>query len=49
MPESIPASLVIDTLKDTFREARAARAFLAFLTRPAFKSKLAAAGLDYRE
>jgi len=26
MPESIPASLVIDTLKDTFREARAARA-----------------------
>ena len=24
MPESIPASLVIDTLKDTFREARAA-------------------------
>jgi sulfopyruvate decarboxylase TPP-binding subunit len=25
MPESIPASLVIDTLKDTFREARAAR------------------------
>jgi molybdate transport system substrate-binding protein len=27
----------------------AARAFLAFLTRPAFKPKLAAAGLDYRE
>lgn len=26
MPESIPASLIIDTLKDTFREARAARA-----------------------
>ena len=26
MPESIPASLVIDTLKDTFREARAALA-----------------------
>jgi len=26
MPESIPASLVIDTLKDLFREARAARA-----------------------
>jgi sulfopyruvate decarboxylase TPP-binding subunit len=26
MPESIPASLVVDTLKDTFREARAARA-----------------------
>jgi sulfopyruvate decarboxylase TPP-binding subunit len=25
MPESIPASLIIDTLKDTFREARAAR------------------------
>src|SRR4026207_2443408 len=25
MPESIPASLVIDTLKDLFREARAAR------------------------
>ena len=24
MPESIPASLIIDTLKDTFREARAA-------------------------
>ena len=24
MPESIPASLVIDTLKDLFREARAA-------------------------
>src|SRR2546422_9481796 len=23
MPESIPASLIIDTLKDTFREARA--------------------------
>jgi molybdate transport system substrate-binding protein len=27
----------------------AARAFLAFLTRPAFKAKFAAAGLDYRE
>jgi sulfopyruvate decarboxylase TPP-binding subunit len=26
MPESIPASLIIDTLKDTFREARAALA-----------------------
>ena len=26
MPESIPASLIIDTLKDTFREARAERA-----------------------
>src|SRR5262249_57708654 len=26
MPESIPASLVIDTLKETFREARAALA-----------------------
>jgi sulfopyruvate decarboxylase TPP-binding subunit len=26
MPESIPASLIIDSLKDTFREARAARA-----------------------
>ncbi len=26
MPESIPASLVIDTLRDTFREARAALA-----------------------
>ena len=26
MPESIPASLIIDTLKDTCREARAARA-----------------------
>ena len=26
MPESIPAPLIIDTLKDTFREARAARA-----------------------
>jgi sulfopyruvate decarboxylase TPP-binding subunit len=26
MPESIPASLIIDTLKDTFREARTARA-----------------------
>ena len=26
MPESIPASLIIDTLKDLFREARAARA-----------------------
>jgi sulfopyruvate decarboxylase TPP-binding subunit len=26
MPESIPASLIIETLKDTFREARAARA-----------------------
>ncbi len=26
MPESIPAALVIDTLKDTFREARAALA-----------------------
>ena len=25
MPESIPAPLIIDTLKDTFREARAAR------------------------
>ena len=25
MPESIPASLIIDTLKDLFREARAAR------------------------
>ena len=25
MPESIPASLIIETLKDTFREARAAR------------------------
>jgi sulfopyruvate decarboxylase TPP-binding subunit len=25
MPESIPATLIIDTLKDTFREARAAR------------------------
>ena len=25
MAESIPASLIIDTLKDTFREARAAR------------------------
>lgn len=25
MPESIPASLIIDTLKDTFREARAER------------------------
>src|ERR671925_1773092 len=25
MPESIPASLIIDTLKDTFREARTAR------------------------
>ena len=24
MPESIPAPLIIDTLKDTFREARAA-------------------------
>ena len=30
-------------------QPEAARAFLAFLTRPAFKSKLAAAGLDYRE
>ena len=29
MPESIPASFVIDTLKDTFREARAAHAKLA--------------------
>ena len=26
MPESIPAALIIDTLKDTFREARAALA-----------------------
>jgi sulfopyruvate decarboxylase TPP-binding subunit len=26
MPESIPAPLIIDTLKDTFREARAAQA-----------------------
>jgi sulfopyruvate decarboxylase TPP-binding subunit len=26
MPESIPAALIIDTLKDTFREARAAQA-----------------------
>ena len=26
MPESIPATLIIDTLKDTFREARAALA-----------------------
>src|SRR3989441_4013059 len=26
MPESIPAPLIIDTLKDTFREARAALA-----------------------
>ena len=26
MPESIPASLIIDTLRDTFREARAATA-----------------------
>ncbi len=26
MPESIPATLIIDTLKDTFREARAATA-----------------------
>ncbi|MBI2469544.1 MAG: hypothetical protein HYV62_17250, partial [Candidatus Rokubacteria bacterium] len=26
MAESIPASLIIDALKDTFREARAARA-----------------------
>jgi len=26
MPESIPASPIIETLKDTFREARAARA-----------------------
>ena len=25
MAESIPAPLIIDTLKDTFREARAAR------------------------
>jgi molybdate transport system substrate-binding protein len=30
-------------------QPEAARAFLAFLTRPAFKPKLAAAGLDYRE
>src|SRR5205814_4550883 len=27
----------------------AARAFIAFLARPAFKSRFAAAGLDYRE
>ena len=26
MPESIPATLIIDTLKDTFREARSALA-----------------------
>ena len=26
MPESIPASLILDTLKDTFRDARAALA-----------------------
>ena len=26
MPESIPATLIIDTLKDTFREARVAMA-----------------------
>jgi molybdate transport system substrate-binding protein len=26
-----------------------ARAFIAFVSRPAFKAKLAAAGLDYRE
>ncbi len=32
MPESIPASLIIDTLKDTFREARAAHA--AEMTEP---------------
>jgi len=27
----------------------AARAFIAFVARPAFKAKFAAAGLDYRE
>ena len=27
----------------------AARAFIAFVTRPAFKAKFSAAGLDYRE
>ncbi|HEX9818387.1 MAG TPA: thiamine pyrophosphate-binding protein [Methylomirabilota bacterium] len=34
MPESIPASLVIDTLKDTFREARAARTAEGWGRRP---------------
>jgi len=29
--------------------AEGARAFMAFLVRPAFKPKLAAAGLDYKE
>ena len=33
MPESIPAPLIIDTLKDTFREARAARAQVGYRQR----------------
>ncbi|SRR5581483_3192583 len=34
MPESIPASLIVDALKDTFREARAALAAEAPARRP---------------
>lgn len=34
MPESIPATLIIDTLKDTFREARAALAAEGYAERP---------------
>jgi sulfopyruvate decarboxylase TPP-binding subunit len=33
MPESIPASLIVDTLKDTFREARAALAAQGYRSR----------------
>jgi len=34
MPESIPASLIVETLKDTFREARAALAAEGWRRRP---------------
>jgi len=50
----LPAELQKVTVYSAGLAARSAapetaRAFIAFLTRPAFKAKFAAAGLDYRQ